>query len=228
MAGKLITLEACEGAGKTTAVDFIGECLRHSGHTVTQTREIGGSPLAEQVREMLADPVMKAYGMDAVQEILLMFAARDNHVKTVVAPHLASGKMVLSDRFYDSTYAYQHYGRGGSKELIDTLVRVTQCPVPDLTILLDVAADVGMARVVGRGTLDRFEMEAVEFHERVRAGYLAMAKDDTSGRWQVIDASQSIPSVRGQILQTLFKRGLVTMQGAYLARLQYTVEGFSL
>jgi len=192
--GLFITLEGGEGAGKSTNMAFIQQYFEDRQLPWVASREPGGTPFAEEIRELLLQPRSEDVVTDA--ELLLMFAARAQHIEKVIKPALASGKSVLCDRFTDATYAYQGGGRGVSMERIKVLENfVLQDFRPDLTIYLDVPTEVGMARASARGALDRFEQEQNEFFERVRSVYLARAKQQPN-RYCVVDASQSLERVQ--------------------------------
>ncbi|MGB1906533.1 MAG: dTMP kinase [Spongiibacter sp.] len=200
--GRFISLEGGEGVGKSSNIAFIVDWLTDAGIPFIQTREPGGTPLAEEIRELLLRP--RDEGMTELSELLLVFAARAQHLYTKIEPALAAGTWVLCDRFTDATFAYQGYGRGLSRDTIEQLQQMVQgARRPDLTLLLDAPVEVGMARAGERGELDRFEQEQHSFFERVRAGYLALAEADPQ-RFSIIDASQPLADVQrdiGQILQ---------------------------
>jgi len=197
MKGKFITVEGIEGVGKTTNIGFIHQQLKAAGRDVVLTREPGGTPLGEAVRGLLLDP--EYTGMDSTCELQLMFAARAEHLAKLVWPALQKGQWVLCDRFTDATYAYQGGGRGIDTHIIARLEELVQGDFrPDLTLLLDVPVETGLARAGKRGALDRFEQEKVEFFERVRAAYLEMAKRSPE-RYRVIDASQPLVAVQQQL-----------------------------
>ena len=201
MKGKFITVEGIEGVGKTTNIDFIHKLLLAAGHDVVLTREPGGTPLGEAIRGLLLDP--EYTGMDPTCELQLMFAARAEHLAKVVRPALETGRWVLCDRFTDATYAYQGGGRGINTDIIARLENLVQGDFrPDLTLLLDVPVEVGLARAGKRGALDRFEQEQVGFFERVRQCYLGMAREHT-GRYRVVDASQPLQQVQEQLSEFL-------------------------
>jgi len=201
MKGKFITVEGIEGVGKTTNIDFIHQQLQAAGRDVVLTREPGGTPLAEAIRTLLLDPAYT--GMDSTCELQLMFAARAEHLKKVVWPALEQGQWVLCDRFTDATYAYQGGGRGIDSTVIARLEELVQGDFrPDLTLLLDVPVEIGLARAGKRGALDRFEQEKVAFFERVRATYLEMAARSPQ-RYRVIDASQPLDVVQQQLAAIL-------------------------
>ena len=201
MKGKFITVEGIEGVGKTTNIDFIHQRLQAAGRDVVLTREPGGTPLAEAIRGLLLD---SAYtGMDSSCELQLMFAARAEHLAKVVWPALQQGQWVLCDRFTDATYAYQGGGRGIDSDVIARLEELVQGDFrPDLTLLLDVPVEIGLARAGKRGALDRFEQEKVEFFQRVRNAYLEMAQRSPD-RYRVIDASLPLNDVQNQIAAIL-------------------------
>ncbi len=197
MKGKFITVEGIEGVGKTTNIDFIHQQLQAAGRDVVLTREPGGTPLGEAIRGLLLDPVYT--GMDSTCELQLMFAARAEHLAKVVWPALEQGQWVLCDRFTDATYAYQGGGRGIDGGVIARLEELVQGDFrPDLTLLLDVPVEIGLARASKRGALDRFEQEKVAFFERVRNAYLEMAQRSPD-RYRVIDASLPLNDVQNQI-----------------------------
>jgi dTMP kinase len=201
MKGKFITVEGIEGVGKTTNIDFIHQQLQAAGRDVVLTREPGGTPLAEAIRGLLLDPAYT--GMNSTCELQLMFAARAEHLEKVVWPALEQGQWVLCDRFTDATYAYQGGGRGIDSGVIARLEELVQGDFrPDLTLLLDVPVEIGLARAGKRGALDRFEQEKVEFFERVRNDYLEMAQRSPD-RYRVIDASLPLNDVQNRIAAIL-------------------------
>lgn len=201
MTGKFITVEGIEGVGKTTNIDFIHQQLLAAGRDVVVTREPGGTPLGEAIRGLLLDPAYT--GMDSTCELQLMFAARAEHLARVIRPALENGQWVLCDRFTDATYAYQGGGRGIDTGVIARLEALVQGDFrPDITLLLDVPVEIGLSRAGKRGQLDRFEQEQVEFFERVRDSYLAMAKQYTE-RYQIIDACLPLDQVQQQIRDVL-------------------------
>ncbi|MFJ4373870.1 dTMP kinase [Pseudomonas japonica] len=194
MSGLFITLEGPEGAGKSTNRDYLAGHLRDRGLDVLLTREPGGTPLAERIRELLLAPSDEK--MDADTELLLVFAARAQHLAEVIRPALARGAVVLCDRFTDATYAYQGGGRGLGVERIATLERFVQGGLqPDLTLLFDLPVEVGLSRAAARGRLDRFEQEGQAFFEAVRQAYLDRAKADPQ-RYRLIDAAQPLVAVQ--------------------------------
>jgi dTMP kinase len=195
--GWFITLEGGEGAGKSTSLAFVRQWLEQAGHSVVMTREPGGTPAGERIREILLHTRDLEIATDV--EALLMFAARAQHLSQVILPALARGTTVVCDRFTDATYAYQGGGRGMSAERIAALETWVQGDLrPDLTLLLDVPVPVGLARAKGRSEPDRFEREQQEFFERVRDCYRARAAADPK-RMRVVDASLSPADVRRQI-----------------------------
>ncbi|MEZ5540737.1 MAG: dTMP kinase [Pseudomonadota bacterium] len=201
MTGKFITVEGIEGVGKSTNMDFIRQQLQAAGKDVVVTREPGGTPLAEAIRELLLDPAHT--GMDTLCELQLVFAARAEHLAKVIRPALAAGRWVLCDRFTDATYAYQGGGRGVDAAVIARLEDLVQGGFrPDLTLLLDLPVATGLARISARGAPDRFERERVEFFERVRQAYLELARRHP-GRYRVIDASQPLAGVQQLIRECL-------------------------
>ena len=197
---KFITLEGGEGAGKSTSRDFIVSLLEAQNIPFIQTREPGGTPIGETLRNVLLSKEGTAPSVTA--ELLMVFAARAQHLHEVIEPALRDGKWVLCDRFTDATYAYQGYGRGfelGQIEALEALVQRGRHP--DLTILFDIDPRLGMTRARQRAELDRFEEEHVEFFDRVREGYLTRAKNEA--RFRVIDASQSIDLVQQALRELL-------------------------
>ncbi len=193
--GKFITLEGVDGAGKSTHLAWIAERLRQGGREVVVTREPGGTPLGERLRELLlAEP------MDIETETLLMFAARREHLARVIEPALQAGRWVLSDRFTDATFAYQGGGRGLSKDRIAALEQWVHGELqPDLTFYFDLPVEIARQRLAGtQAALDRFERENAGFFERVRSAYLERAAADP-GRIKVIDAGQAIDKVKASL-----------------------------
>ncbi|PIE83331.1 MAG: dTMP kinase [Candidatus Contendobacter odensis] len=195
--GRLITLEGVEGAGKSTQIVFMRDALERRGYRVLMTREPGGTALGEAIRALLLEHRHERMALDT--EILLMFAARAEHLERVIRPALAAGCWVLCDRFTDASYAYQGGGRGVTMTRIAVLEEWVQGQLrPDLTLVFDLPAAVGLARVRQRGVVDRFEQEQLDFFERVRAAYLSRAKKD-SRRYRVIDATPAIDVVRSEV-----------------------------
>ncbi len=197
MTGLLITLEGPEGAGKSTNREYLAERLREQGIDVLLTREPGGTPLAERIRELLLDPSDEPMAADT--ELLLVFAARAQHLQQVIRPALAKGSVVLCDRFTDATYAYQGGGRGLSIERIAQLEQFVQGELrPDLTLIFDLPVEIGLARASARGRLDRFEQEGRGFFEAVRQAYLQRA-EQAPQRYRVLDAGQTLAQVQADI-----------------------------
>lgn len=198
--GKFITLEGIEGVGKSTNLGYLENRLRDAGKDVVVTREPGGTALAEKIRALLLDHRHPPANPDT--ELLLVFAARAEHLAGKIRPALEAGRWVLCDRFTDATYAYQGAGRGLAAEHIRNLEAWLQQGLkPDLTILLDAAPTLAMQRAGKRGQLDRFEREEQAFFSRVRAGYLEIARQEPD-RVNVIDASRPLPEVQAA-LETL-------------------------
>nr|A4XST1.1 RecName: Full=Thymidylate kinase; AltName: Full=dTMP kinase [Pseudomonas mendocina ymp] len=197
MTGLFITLEGPEGAGKSTNREYLAERLREQGVDVVLTREPGGTPLAERIRELLLDPSDEPMAADT--ELLLVFAARAQHLQQVIRPALAKGCVVLCDRFTDATYAYQGGGRGLSIERIAQLEQFVQGELrPDLTLIFDLPVEVGLARAAARGRLDRFEQEGRGFFEAVRQAYLQRAVQAPQ-HYRVLDAGQTLAQVQADI-----------------------------
>lgn len=204
----LITLEGCEGVGKSTALAFIQQYFIRQKADFVLTREPGGTALGEAIRQLLLN--RKDEFISAETELLLLFAARAQHIAQVIQPALAAGKVVVSDRFTDSSFAYQGGGRQLPVQPIEFLAKWIQADLqPDLTLLFDAPVHTGLARMQGRKHKDRIETETVDFFERVREAYLARAAQYPN-RFVVIDASQALTSVEKQIataLMTVFSKG---------------------
>lgn len=201
MRGKFITLEGAEGVGKTTNLEFIRRQIEAVGREVVVTREPGGTPLGEQIRSLVLQ--RRDDGMASDTELLLMFAARAEHLAHVIRPALDAGKWVLCDRFTDATYAYQGGGRGIPGARIAVLEDWVQGELqPDLTLLLDLPVAEGLQRAGKRSAPDRFESEQAAFFERVRQAYLALAHQHPQ-RYRVIDAAQPLEIVQQRIHETL-------------------------
>jgi len=198
MRGRFITIEGGEGGGKSTNLAHVRRALEAAGIDTVVTREPGGTELGEALRELLLDH--RRGGMAVETELLLMFAARAQHLAEVIVPALEAGRWVLCDRFTDATFAYQGGGRGVPAERIAALERWVQGPLrPDLTLLFDLPVAVGMARAGGREAApDRFEREESAFFERVRESYLARAAAEPE-RFRVIDASRPLNEVQHQL-----------------------------
>jgi len=197
MTGKFITVEGIEGAGKTTCMQVVTDVIEQQGISAIHTREPGGTDLGEDLRNLLLGH--KHTGMSDDAELLMMFAARAEHIAQKIKPALDEGNWVLCDRFTDATYAYQGYGRGISLEKISGLENWVQGELrPDLTLLMDLPVEMGMERAGKRSAPDRFESEAWDFFERIRQGYLSIAAEQSS-RVKVIDASQDLHDVQEQV-----------------------------
>lgn len=201
--GYFLVLDGCEGGGKTTNKEYLVRELESAGLEVVSTREPGGTPLAEKIRELLLAPNPEPMAVDT--ELLLMFAARAQHVKQVIFPALERGAVVVSDRFVDATFAYQGGGRGVPWDRLELLEQFVLGDFkPDLTLLFDLPVEVGMERVKRRGALDRFEQEQRQFFEDVRKAYLQRAANDMKRYW-VIDASQSLEHVQVDMRRAVIK-----------------------
>ncbi len=199
--GKFITIEGIEGVGKSTNLDFVQSVLEDRGREVVRTREPGGTPSAERIRQVLLE--LGDESIPDIAELLLFFAARSLNLENLIRPALATGQWVLCDRFTDATRAYQGAGRGLDRERIDTLAGwVHDGLEPDLTLLLDAPVEVGFERIAARRSVDRMESEARAFYERVRAGYLDLAAANPD-RFAVIDAAQSLADVQNDIRAAL-------------------------
>ncbi|MCH9670496.1 MAG: dTMP kinase [Gammaproteobacteria bacterium] len=203
-AGRFITFEGSEGVGKSTQIASVQRFIESAGIPLVVTREPGGTDLSEAVRGLLLDPDREPMHEDT--ELLLMFAARAEHLRAKIEPALRAGQWVLCDRFTDATFAYQGGGRGISADRIETLEQwVHAATQPDLTLLLDVPVEVGLARVRARAPSDRFEREAEPFFERVRQTYLARAHS-LPNRFAIVDAQPAVDVVAARIEQVLVER----------------------
>lgn len=204
MQARFITFEGGEGAGKSSNLAVVAQWLRDKGVEVITTREPGGTDYAERIRELLLQPSDEMISADT--ELLLVFAARAQHMAEKILPALARGCWVLSDRFTDATYAYQGGGRGLSVKKIAQLEQLVQGKVrPDLTLLFDIPVSLGMERAGKRGALDRIEQESMTFFERIRQCYLDRAAAEPA-RMAVLDASRTLDAVQTQLVQCLEQR----------------------
>lgn len=199
-----ITLEGPEGSGKTSHLPYLVEYLREKGHVVFPTREPGGTSISEQIRDILHD--LKNAEMHPRTETLLYQAARAQIVEQVIKPRLADGEIVISDRYYDSTIAYQGYGHQQDLEQVRALVKyATGGLVPDLTVLLDLDVEIGLKRKKKGDEWNRMDAYTVEFHRRVRAGYLEMVEQEPN-RWVVVNAERKWESVQEELRQVIEER----------------------
>ena len=197
-----ITLEGPEGSGKTSHIPYLVEYLRERGHTVFPTREPGGTSIGEQVREILND--LKNTEMHPRTETLLFQAARAQFVEQVIKPRLAVGEIVISDRYADSTLAYQGYGHQQDLAQVRTLIEyATGGLIPDLTIYLDLDIETGLKRKKNAEEWNRLDAYTVEFHRRVRAGYLKMAESE---RWVTVDASRGWDEVQANLKEKIVEK----------------------
>jgi len=199
--GLFLTLEGAEGVGKSTNIEYITQYLERRGIEYVLTREPGGTALAEKIRDLLL--AVHEEPMSELTELLLVFAARAQHLDKVIQPALSKGKWVVCDRFTDATFAYQGAGRGLSVETISQLQLLVQGELrPDLTLILDLDPEIGLARASNRGELDRFELEQQSFFRHVRQGYLDIAEAEPE-RCKVIDASKPLTDVKLDLLAAL-------------------------
>jgi dTMP kinase len=197
-----ISIEGIEGSGKSTAAKYIADYLKQKKYEVVLTAEPGGTPVGQKIRELLLEPWNH---MDPVTELLLYYASRAQHVKDVISPALAENKIVVTDRFTDSTVAYQGYGRGLSMSIINSLDQIVAPYIkPKITFLLDLEVEEGLRRNRQALKEDRFELEAVEFHRKVRVGFLEIAREEPE-RFRIIDASKSMEEVVNKIAGILDK-----------------------
>lgn len=195
--GLFVTFEGSEGVGKSTNIQFAADYLEKQGIDYVLTREPGGTPLAEEIRELLLKP--REEPVHEVTELLLMFAARAQHLQSLVRPSMAEGKWVLCDRFTDATYAYQGGGRGIAQDRIAALELFVQAQFrPDRVVLLDAPVKVGLERAGKRGEADRFESETLNFFEKVRETYLARARAHPD-KYVTLDATQSLERLRTEL-----------------------------
>ena len=188
MEAKFITLEGIEGSGKTSSIKSITDLLDSKRISYVVTREPGGSSIGSELRSILLDPKTE---ISSEVELLLMLADRKDHVEKVILPNLETGNWVISDRFMDSSIAYQGGGRKLDKKMIDSFSKNLNLPNPDLTLLFDVPVEISLSRVKARGELDRFEQEKLDFHNRIREAYLELAGQNVN-RIQIIDSSREI------------------------------------
>ena len=202
MEAKFITLEGIEGSGKTSSIKSITDLLDNKNISYIVTREPGSSSIGRELRSILLDTKTE---ISSEVELMLMLADRKDHVEKVILPNLKTGNWVISDRFMDSSIAYQGGGRKLDKKMIDSFSKNLSLPNPDLTLLFDVPVEISLSRVKARGELDRFEQEKLDFHNRIREAYLELAKQNVN-RIQIIDSSREIElmlkSVE-QIIETL-------------------------
>ncbi len=218
--GYFITFEGIEGCGKTTQIKLLAKQLASFGYKVVTTREPGGCSIADKIRSILLDADNR--GMHAMAELLLYAAARAQHVSEVIVPALKSGKIVLCDRFTDATIAYQSAGRGINRAVIDQLNQLAcQSLQPDLTVLIDCDPETGLQRAQSRIEAqqgpreDRFELEALEFHHKVRNGYLNISRQDPK-RFLTIDGSGNVKDVSRIIIDNILQRRLQNKNHALL------------
>ena len=188
MIAKFITLEGIEGSGKTSSLKGITDLLDKKDISYIVTREPGGSSIGKELRAILLDPDTK---ISPEVELMLMLSDRKDHVEKTILPNLEKGNWVISDRFMDSSFAYQGGGRQLDKNLIISFAEYLNFPLPDLTLLFDLPAEISLSRVMARGKLDRFEIEELEFHNRIRKAYLDLAINNTD-RIKIIDSSQKL------------------------------------
>ena len=201
MKARFITLEGIEGSGKTSSLKSITDLLVKKNISYIVTREPGGSSIGKELRTILLDPDTE---ISPEVELMLMLSDRKDHVEKIILPNLEKGNWVVSDRFMDSSIAYQGGGRQLGKKLIVSLSEYLNLPQPDLTLLFDLPVETSLSRVKARGELDRFEKEELEFHKRIRNTYLDLAKNN-SNRIKIIDSSQKIESMLNNVKQAIEK-----------------------
>ena len=201
MKAKFITLEGIEGSGKTSSIKSITDLLDKRNISYIVTREPGGSSIGKELRAILLHPDTE---ISPEVELMLMLSDRKDHVEKIILPNLEKGNWVVSDRFMDSSIAYQGGGRQLGKKLIISVAEYLNLPQPDLTLLFDLPVETSLSRVKARGELDRFEKEELEFHKRIRNTYLDLAKNN-SNRIKIIDSSQKIESMLNNVKQAIEK-----------------------
>ncbi len=201
MKAKFITLEGIEGSGKTSSLKSITDLLDKKNISYVVTREPGGSSIGKELRAILLDPETE---ISPEVELMLMLSDRKDHVEKIILPNLEKGNWVVSDRFMDSSIAYQGGGRQLGKKLIISLSEYLNLPQPNLTLLFDLPVETSLSRVKARGELDRFEKEELEFHKRIRNTYLDLAKNN-SNRIKIIDSSEKIESMLNNVKQAIEK-----------------------
>ena len=199
MTGKFITLEGIEGSGKSTSLKDITAMLDKCSIKYITTKEPGGGPLGSNLRSMLLNKDSK---ISSEVELLLMMADRKDHIENLVLPNLQNGVWVLSDRYLDSTYAYQGGGREIDTSVIDRLADILKLPQPNLTFLFDLPPEAALERAIQRSALDRFESEPITFHTRIRNAYIQLAENDKK-RFRIIDASKDFEGVKEQVTKTM-------------------------
>ena len=201
MEAKFITLEGIEGSGKTSSLKSITDLLDKKNISYVVTREPGGSSIGKELRAILLDPETE---ISPEVELMLMLSDRKDHVEKIILPNLEKGNWVVSDRFMDSSIAYQGGGRQLGKKLIISVAEYLNLPQPDLTLLFDLPVEISLSRVKARGDLDRFEKEEIEFHKRIRNTYLDLATNN-SNRIKIIDSSQKIESMLNNVKKAIEK-----------------------
>ena len=201
MKAKFITLEGIEGSGKTSSLKSITDLLDKKNISYVVTREPGGSSIGKELRAILLHPDTE---ISPEVELMLMLSDRKDHVEKIILPNLEKGNWVVSDRFMDSSIAYQGGGRQLGKKLIISVAEYLNLPQPDLTLLFDLPVEISLSRVKARGDLDRFEKEEIEFHKRIRNTYLDLATNN-SNRIKIIDSSQKIESMLNNVKKAIEK-----------------------
>jgi dTMP kinase len=201
MKAKFITLEGIEGSGKTSSIKSITDLLDKRNISYIVTREPGGSSIGKELRAILLHPDTE---ISPEVELMLMLSDRKDHVEKIILPNLEKGNWVVSDRFMDSSIAYQGGGRQLGKKLIISVAEYLNLPQPDLTLLFDLPVEISLSRVKARGDLDRFEKEEIEFHKRIRNTYLDLATNN-SNRIKIIDSSKKIESMLNNVKQAIEK-----------------------
>lgn len=202
--GIFITFEGIEASGKSTQADMLYRYLKERGYNTIITREPGGTLLGKKIRDILLSPTDESF--PEIAEILLYEADRNIHIQNVIKPNLERGFIVISDRFYDSTVAYQHFGRGLPLDTVDFLNSIASQGIkPDITFLLDIEVETAFERLKNKGRMDRIESQGIDFHKRVREGFLSIAKAN-SDRFIVLDANRPIQHIFSSVVSVLFER----------------------
>ncbi len=199
--GKFIVIEGIEGSGKSTLLKRVQTKL--ASHPIIVTREPGGTPIGVKIRELLLSDLSPGHEMDFTTELLLFFADRAQHIKEIIQPNLKLGKLIICDRYYYSTLAYQHFGRGIERSTIDNLIKmVAASTLPDLVILVDIEPEIALKRAKSRANLDRIEKEDISFHTRIREGFLSLAAEDPN-RFLILDGTETEESLEEKALKAI-------------------------
>ncbi len=203
--GKFIVIEGIEGSGKSTLNRRLKESLEKAGYNILLTREPGGTKIGQDIRTLLLSDREEFSSMDFKTELLLFFADRAQHIEEIILPALDDGQLVLCDRYFYSTLAYQHFGRGLERGMIDTLIQlVVGTTIPDLVILVDLDPTTALTRAKSRSSLDRIEKEDISFHTKIRDGFLKLAKEDAD-RFLILDGTLKEEELEGLAMERILK-----------------------